>query len=190
MKPTLTEQDYQDAARALNCDVPALKAVCNVESAGRGFNANESVKILYEGHLFHRLTGGRYSATHPTLSYPKWTKQFYGRDQSAEWARLLAAMELDKVAAIMSTSWGMFQVLGSNHAACGFKDAADMVKAYATGEPAQLKGFVEFVKFSGIDDELREHRWADFAKRYNGPAYLTNGYHTKMAAAYARFSAA
>lgn len=184
MKPTLTETDFQRAAADLGCQVAAIKAVREVEAGGAGFNPDESIKLLFEGHHFHRLTGGKHAAKYPHLSYPKWTRVFYGTNQVEEHKRFNAAVALDPVAALLSTSFGLFQVMGFNHARCGFADAADMLKAFAKGEPEQLDGFVEFVRFSGLADELQQKRWADFARHYNGPSYAVNRYDTKLAAAF------
>lgn len=184
MKPTLTEADFQRAAADLGCQVAAIKAVRDVEAGGAGFNPDESIKLLFEGHHFHRLTGGKHAAKYPHLSYPKWTRAFYGTNQVEEHKRFNAAVALDPVAALLSTSFGLFQVMGFNHARCGFADAADMLKAFAKGEPEQLDGFVEFVRFSGLADELQQKRWADFARLYNGPSYAVNRYDTKLAAAF------
>lgn len=187
MKPTLTEADFRRAADELGCQVAAIKAVREVEAGGAGFNADESIKLLFEGHHFHRLTGGKYAAKYPHLSYPKWTRVFYGTSQVEEHKRFNAAVAIDPVAALQSTSFGLFQIMGFNHARCGFADAADMLKAFCTGEPAQLDGFVEYVRFSGLADELRDRRWADFARLYNGPSYAENKYDTKMAAAFKKW---
>lgn len=184
MKPTLTDADFQRAASALGCQVAAIKAVREVEAGGAGFNPDESIKLLFEGHHFHRLTGGEFAARHPTLSYPKWTRAFYGKTQADELKRFQAAVELSAVAALLSTSFGLFQIMGFNHARCGFTDAPSMLKSFAKGEPEQLAGFVEFVKFSGLADELQQKRWADFARLYNGPGFASNNYDTKLTAAF------
>ena len=184
MKPVLGEADYQRAADEIGCQVAAVKAVRDVEAGGAGFNADESLKILFEGHHFHRLTKGAHAAKYPHLSYAKWTRVYYGTNQVEEHKRFAAAVKLDSVAALMSTSFGLFQIMGFNHARCGFADAADMVKSFSRGEPEQLDGFVEFIKFSGLADELRDRRWADFARHYNGPSFAVNKYDTKLAAAF------
>ncbi|WP_262919099.1 N-acetylmuramidase family protein [Niabella hibiscisoli] len=51
-KPILTEKDFQDAARQLNCEVAAIKAVAEVESKGDGFLPTGEPKILFERHIF------------------------------------------------------------------------------------------------------------------------------------------
>ncbi|MGG7377547.1 N-acetylmuramidase domain-containing protein, partial [Escherichia coli] len=40
-------------------------AVIHVESSGAGYQADRRPKILFERHVFHRLTGGRFDAAHP-----------------------------------------------------------------------------------------------------------------------------
>ena len=69
---TLTEADFQAAAKALDSDVEVamVKAIAKVESGGRsGFNAAGLPVIAYEGHYFRRLTNKQYDQTHPLLSY-------------------------------------------------------------------------------------------------------------------------
>ena len=39
----------------------------------------------------------------------------------------------------------------------------------------------------GLSDELRDLRWADFARIYNGASYRLNNYDTKIATAYDKF---
>lgn len=181
---TLTEQDFIDAAARIGCDVPAIKAVCEVESPKGGFNEDGTLTTLFEAHHFHRYTKGRFGESHPHLSSPKWNRALYGKNWRAERARLAEAAKLDPEAAILSTSWGRFQIMGFNFGTCGFKTCADMVNAFAEGEREQLMGFVAFVMMKGLDDELREHRWTPFALVYNGPRAAENRYPEKIAAAY------
>ncbi len=77
MSKLLTEADYKAAAKQLKCDVAAIKAVAEVESNGNGFLTDGKVKMLFEGHIFHRYTDGKFDAKHPTISYPRWTRAFY-----------------------------------------------------------------------------------------------------------------
>src|ERR1700757_2030713 len=84
MKPTLTETDFISAAFALEMPVAPVKAVCEIEAPNGGFAAAGQPWILFEGHVFHRLTGGRYSAEHPTISYRSWTRDFYAKGKDAD----------------------------------------------------------------------------------------------------------
>lgn len=184
----LTDQDFANAASLLGCEVAAIKAVCDVESRGSGFNPDGSPVTLFEGHIFHRQTGGKYDVEYPELSYPKWTREHYGKNWSAEQSRLARAIILDHEAALKSASWGLFQIMGFNHKACGYETVLDFAEAMRAGEREQLMAFCAFLQSEGIDKPLRDKNWAEFARRYNGPEYAQNQYHTKIAAAYTKRS--
>ncbi len=188
----LTEQDYERAASRLRCDVPAVKAVAEVESAGGGFLADGRPKILFERHIFRRQLLDRgvdtraYEREQPELVNVKSGGYIGG---AGEWRRLDDAVQIHREAALSSASWGKFQILGSNWKAAGADSLQDFVNDMYRSEGAQLDAFVSFVLANGIDDELRNHDWAGFARRYNGPAFAKNRYDVKMAAAHARHSA-
>ncbi len=40
---------------------------------------------------------------------------------------------------------------------------------------------------TGLLKHLRSKNWAAFARLYNGPAYASRGYHTRMATAYKKY---
>jgi hypothetical protein len=186
---TLRREDFIDDAAKIGCEIEAIMAVAEVESRGGGFNPDGTPKTLFEGHWFHRFTKGKFSQSHPDISYPTWTKKFYGRTWQEEKARLEKACSLDRTAALMSTSWGMFQIMGFNHARCGFKTVQQFVNAMYKDENAQLEAFTQFIISSGLADELRDRRWTDFARLYNGPGFAENRYDQKLAAAYDRLRA-
>jgi hypothetical protein len=54
MPDKLNDNDLQEAAQLFNCDVPAIKAVAEVESSGDGFLSDGRVKILFEGLKFFK----------------------------------------------------------------------------------------------------------------------------------------
>lgn len=184
MKPELVDADYFKAAKDLNCEVAAIRAVFLVEAPRGGFNADGTPATLFEGHQFHRLTGGRFSKTHPTLSYPAWTRKFYGRTWQEEKARLTEAVSLDRDAALMATSWGKAQVMGFNYRLVGFATLQQFVNAMYSGERAHLEAFVQYVIRSGLSKHLQSKDWEAFSSGYNGPGYRVNNYHLKIANAY------
>lgn len=184
----IEESGFEFASSLLKCDVAAIKAVCDVESRGSGFLSDGRPKILFEGHHFSRLTKHKYDLTYPSISYPKWTRRFYSSNGEGEWRRLEAAISLNRVAALMSASWGMFQIMGFNFGVCGFTSVEDFVASMRENELNHLKAFCRFVIHSHIDDEIREHRWADFARIYNGPGYRENEYDKKLRAAWVKYS--
>lgn len=64
----LTNDDYQRAAANLDVEVAAIKAVVQIEAAGRGFLADGRPKILFERHWFWKLTPKPVSKIRPDLS--------------------------------------------------------------------------------------------------------------------------
>lgn len=181
MTLSLTETDYEIAADSLGVGVAAVKAVAEVESAGSGFLPDGRVKLLFERHHFAKYTGHKYDAKYPAISSS--TPGGY-KSGAAEAKRFQQALSLDRKAAMLSASYGKFQIMGFNFALCGFTSVDAFVKAMNESESAHLAAFVEFVKSKGLDDELQRLDWKGFARGYNGPAYAKNAYDTKLAAAY------
>jgi hypothetical protein len=186
----VTAKDKADAAELLGTTTEVVEAVTAVEARGEGFvSRTDWPIILFEGHKFHKYTGGRFSDDHPTLSHAKWTSANY-RGGRREYDRLVRAIKLcgdDPRPALMSASWGMFQIMGFNHRAAGFPDVLDFVNAMSTGERAHLLAFCQFVlAHDRMAKALRGHEWAEFARMYNGPGFKKNNYDTKLAQAFAR----
>lgn len=182
----LTGADFVRASKKLMCSVAAIKAVSEVESNGGGFLPTGEPVILFERHIFSRRTNKRFDGIAPDISNP--LPGGYGA-VLLQHKRLQRAVALDRNAALMSASWGMFQIMGFNYPLCGFNSLQGFVNAMYESEGRQLDAFVNYIIASRLDDELRELRWADFARKYNGPAYAKNKYDIKMAAAYKRFAA-
>ncbi|QLE02872.1 N-acetylmuramidase family protein [Galbibacter sp. BG1] len=189
MKPTLTENDFIWAADKLGCELAVIKAVAHVESRKTGFLSDGSPKILFEGHIFHRLTDGKYSKReiYKDISYPYWTRKYYG-DGFDEYKRFKRAFELDPVAAIKSASWGKFQIMGFNYNRAGFSTPEYFMYAMDTSERKHLEAFVDFIKSTGLSDELQRKDWQGFARGYNGPGYAKNRYDEKLKKAYKIYS--
>ena len=175
-----------DAARA-GLDVPlaALWSVLAVETSGSGYQADRRPKILFERHIFSRLTSHRFDADDPDVSAP--TPGGYGPGGAHQYLRLEAAIQLDRDAALQSASWGLGQVMGENHRAAGFDNAGQMVDAFVGSEDAQILGMARFIKACGMDAALAKLDWTSFARRYNGPHYAANHYDEHLKAHYQRF---
>lgn len=184
-KTALTPGDFRRAANLLGCRVPAIMAVAEVESQGSGFLPSGEPTILYEPHIFSRLTGHKYDRTHPQLSYKTWKTGAYG-PKSAQHGKLARAAELDRSAALQACSWGRFQIMGFNWRACGYATLQSFITAMYQSEGAHLDAFVGYVITRGLADELQRLDWAGFAYGYNGSGYAANQYDVKMARAYAR----
>ena len=186
MKPKLTVQEIAEAACANGFELAALQAVLAVETRGKGFLEDGRPIILFERHRFHALTGGRFSHLHPYLSSSQPGGYAGG---TREWDRLAAAIDLDREAALQSTSWGIGQVMGFHWHKLGYKDVQDLVNAAYRSEAAQLDMMLRYINhFPEAREGLRTKDWVRFAAAYNGWNYKKNAYDTKLAAAYKRYS--
>lgn len=188
LNPTrgLTADDYSTAASTLGVDVASIMTVAEVETSGAAFDEMGRPRILFERHYFHKATGGKFAAKHPTISAK--SAGGYGKF-SAQYGKLQEAYELDQDAALGSASWGRFQIMGSNYKAAGFKSVRAFAKAMTQSEADHLQAFVSFVSADAkMKKALQDHDWAAFAKAYNGKGYAKNKYDEKLAAAYKRFA--
>lgn len=167
-----TEQDIAAVAKELHCAPPAVHAVMLVEAAGGGFLSDNRPKILFEAHVFGRITEHEYDDEHPNVSAPTWDRSLYGATGAHQYDRLAEAMELNESAALRAASWGMFQVLGMNFKACGFADVQAFVRAMCRDERAHLDAFVAFCKSTSCARSIAWREWAAFARTYNGPGQV------------------
>jgi hypothetical protein len=182
----LTEADIAAEAARLGCEPAAVWAVCDVESAGSGFLPDGRPKLLFEAHVFGKLTHHRWDSDYPNISAPLWNWAQYGPAGAHQYDRLAGALALDQSAALEAASWGLFQILGANFAICGFAAVEDYIAAMCRSEADQLQAFGEFCRHNGLDRCLREQDWTRFALGYNGPAEADNEYDEKLQDAYSR----
>jgi len=190
-------EDYVCASWLLLCEVAALRAVGEVEAgpAGAFLDTGEPV-ILFERHHFDRLTKGRFrgakvpdapaGATWSVISWPQGGG--YG-PTSAQHRRLAAAAQLDREAALSSASWGLFQIMASNHRAAGYSTVQRFVTAAYRSATDHLRMLTMFLRADErLVDAIRDKDWETFAGIYNGPKFAENSYDTRLAAAYRKFS--
>jgi hypothetical protein len=163
-------------ATSLLVGVQEVWTVLNVETSGCGFLPDRRPEILYERHVFHRLTGGRFDDG--DLSDP--SPGGYGAGGAHQYDRLTAAMNLDRAAALQSASWGLGQVLGENFKIGGFASVDEMVQAMSDSEDTQITAVGAFILGRRLDRALATHDWASFARGYNGPAFATNHYDVRL----------
>jgi hypothetical protein len=177
-----TESAVQEAADLLGVDACTILAITEVETTGCGFLADRRPQILFERHIFHRLTDGRFDAVCPSVSAP--TSGGYQKGGGFQYQRLALAMQLDEDAALRSTSWGLGQTMGFNAGIAGYETPAAMIADFVHGEDAQLMAIARFCKKRGLAHELRARDWTAFAHAYNGPNFSANNYDGKLKASY------
>jgi hypothetical protein len=172
----LTSNGIAGSADSISVGVQEVWTVLGVETSGCGFLPDRQPEILYERHIFHQLTGGRFDDG--DLSDPR--PGGYGAGGTHQYERLRAAIALDRGAALKSTSWGLGQVLGKNFRDAGFDDVEQMVQAMMDSEDAQLAAVSAFILRNRLDRALKTHDWTSFARGYNGSAFATNHYDVRL----------
>lgn len=188
----LTENDYKEVAKKLKVEVAAIKAVVEVEAgpAHQGFWTKGKPIINFDLTVYKKCAAKRNvlsaaQRTRPEIFRKSDTRK-YGSLQAARQARVDAAMSVDSISAIEGTFWGMFQIGGFNYKLCNADSHEDFFRKMSRSERDQLDLFANLLINTGMVESLRKKDWAAFAKRYNGPAYASRGYHTKLAASYAK----
>jgi hypothetical protein len=187
----IEEKDYEEAAKALGCDVAAVKAIKEVESGKSAFLGSGFPSLLFEAHIFYKYLGAskaeKLRASHPGIISKSWNRHLY-KGGEKEVDRLREAWAISPSAASMSASFGAFQICGFNYKACGYSSPLEYLGGVWKSEAEQLRTFISFIKSSGIAPYLRQHNWAEVARRYNGAGYKANNYDTKLATAYKKWS--
>lgn len=206
MSKKLCEDDFIKASELLDCETACIKAVLSVETGNRGgFLLNKDINensdnptdysdypvILFEGHIFYKqlkkkgLDPDKFINTDTTdIIYPKWTKQYYST-KWGEYMRLHKASDIDNECALLSTSYGLGQIMGFNYKACGYDTVFDFVEDMKVSEGQQLLAFCNFIKSNPkILKALQTKDWVTFAYNYNGPDYKKNNYDIKLEKAY------
>jgi hypothetical protein len=202
---TLKYPDFRGPAKSIDdIDLPRigyaigvgedeLHAFIETETTGKGYDSKGRPRILFEPHIFYKnLSGSQLTAAiRAGLAYKNWGEQKYPTDS---YPRLLAAMKINESAALMSASWGMGQVMGSNWHDLGYDSVQAMINAACEDEENHVAQMVGFIKANHIDDDLRllaalkrPTTPADciaIVRVYNGSGYAKNNYHVKFAAAH------
>jgi N-acetylmuramidase/Putative peptidoglycan binding domain len=181
----LSNDGLSAVAGTLGVFAPEIWTVLAVETSGCGFLPDRRPQILYERHVFHRLTGGQFDDG--DISDP--TPGGYGPGGSHQYDRLAAAIQLDRAAALQSASWGIGQVMGNNFAMVGFPDVETMVAAMSESEDNQLTAVGAFLTATKLDLSLQAHDWTAFARGYNGPNFAINHYDSRLNGEFQKFSA-
>jgi hypothetical protein len=159
-------------------------SILNVETSGFGFLSDRRPQILFERHIFHKLTNGKFDTTNLNISNAS-TGGYIGG--TSEYSRLEKAITLDRKSALQSASWGIGQVMGSNHVSAGFTEIEAMVAAIVNNEDAQLLAMANFIKANHLTSALQRQNWQAFARGYNGSNFKENDYDTRLAASYENF---
>ena len=174
----LSFSSIQSASESIGIAPCFIHAVASIESANKGFNADGTIIVRFEKHVFLRELKKRKASADLINS----ARQLTG----LRWSTLNKAISLHHEAALCSASFGMFQVMGFNHKACGFDNVFDFVQAMQEGEERQVELFCSFVRHENLVGMMKQLNFKGFARRYNGPNYADNKYDVKLQEAFNR----
>jgi hypothetical protein len=142
-------------AGACRLPVETALAVFFVESKLAYDPRTGLVIIRFEPHIFSRKAGQEVS----------WSRG----GQPEEWRNLTQAYEVDADAALLSTSYGLPQLMGFNWPVTRHPGVRAMVLAFQDSCEEQVAGFFGFVEQNGLSRYILHADWRGFTRRYNGP---------------------
>src|SRR5947209_178868 len=126
----LSADGLNSASAKIGVHAPEIWTVLGVETSGCGYLPDRRPQILFERHIFHQLTNGKYDDR--GISHP--TPGGYGRRGAPQYHRLTRAISKDRASALQSASWGIGQILGTNYARAGFQNVEDLIAAMSDSE--------------------------------------------------------
>ncbi|OYW63029.1 MAG: hypothetical protein B7Z40_15665 [Bosea sp. 12-68-7] len=173
----ISNDDMAALARELGCHPASLEAIAEVESNGFGWFDDGRIKILPEPHKFddylpaaRRAEARRlglatlsYAATKASGHYKRMTN-----GPGPRYALLARMIAFDENAAFNAISVGRFQIMGFNHAVCGYRSAKAMFEAFVDSEANQLRAFGRFLVDKKLKDELVREDFDGIERGYNG----------------------
>jgi hypothetical protein len=181
----LSSDGLAKVASDIGVSAAEIWTVLTVETSGCGYLPDRRPQILYERHIFHGLTSGKFNDG--DISHPH--AGGYGSQGPSQYHRLGKAIAIHRSAALKSASWGIGQVLGKYFAIAGFGSEEDMIEAMSRSEDEQLGAMGAFVAHNKtLHRSLQSHDWATFAAKYNGANYKINQYDVRLNDQYQKYS--
>lgn len=203
MSTKLTSQKLAEVAAAAGFEPRAVRAVIKVETGGSGYDKTTGYLLIqFEPSWFRKLlpkatlqritaaataVAKKTATPEQTALLQDWvTTQANGVEgQVKERLAFDAATRLDKHVAALATSWGLPQMMGFNHQACGYATVEAMIEAFRQSEANQLIAMLRFIKSKpAMASALKKKDWGVLAYYYNGAGYKAFNYDKRLAKAY------
>lgn len=185
-KKYIRERDVEARAKVARLPVDIIKGFKEVEAKSSGFLNNGKCIILFERHKFYQYLAKKKGAgfadevarSNPSICHPS-RGGYLGYEK--EWPRIERAASIDRESALMSASFGLFQIMGFNYAMCGYRDVESFYQAMCESESLQLDAVLSFINsYRQLKTAVRNRDIAKIAYFYNGPANATNNYVAKL----------
>lgn len=171
---SIADEDYEAAARSMGVEVAVLKAIGKKESKGNSFYRQGQAVILFERHkMYANLRDKGYTKTqlmNLKEKYPRIVNPIYGGygTYTEQYEKLETAKKIDYDAAIQSSSWGKFQVLGCYYSN-SYSSTKELEEAMNMCEKQQFNYFIAYLKGSTyLINAIKNKDWERIAQFYNG----------------------
>ncbi len=180
----ISQPDYGAMAKKIDVDKNVLKAIGSVESKGAGFYKNGDPKVRFEGNWFKKYLEQK-NIDITKEKYTGLVYEYVDREKYQHGPKIYEkALSLDKEAAMKSTSFGEFQIMGFNYKLAGFDSVEDFAKAQES-TAGQVESFLNFVlNRNGMLEAIKEKDFKKIALLYNGEDYAAGNYDVKIQNAY------
>lgn len=167
---------YQQTAKELNVQPASVRAFAVVESDEKSHTAAGFPVIRFESHRYKKYRVAERGA----MAFDKATNS---KNLDERWEQFERMRDVASDAAILSHSFGIFQVMGFNYKLCLCADVETFLRRSMTVE-GQFTLFKRFVLSSpALHSAIMRHRPDEVGFHYNGPQYKRNKYDVKWAAA-------
>lgn len=187
----MTKAEMAALAESIKVHPADVHATIQVESTGKPNFDDGTMKILFEPHKFYaylpkekreeairlNLATTSYKETKRLNYYNKWEATSDDR-----YKLLQKAINFDSRAAFMAISMGAFQIMGFNHAVCGYSTPRAMFDDFCQSMTAQAEAFILFLRSKNLIKALRSRDFQAIESGYNGGG-LNGEYARRMKAA-------
>lgn len=165
----------EDFAQKYSIESRKLKAFLKVESNANPFDGDHPT-VRFECLKFNIKVENENQVSCKTDKYK------YGNAEDTNKEAFLRALKIDERNAILSSSFGMGQIMGFNYYYAGYETPEDFYQAMFD-EEEQIKAFLNFIKKNNIIlAELKKTNtdWDKVSEQYNGKGYGENNYAQKI----------
>lgn len=173
----VTNDRLAEYANSKGLDKYLLQALANIESGSGGF-LNNRLLIRVEAHLL--LTAApelnQFFSFNPTNRFFEhyFNGAKYHGNQNKEWEAFDFARRKHPVATYNSTSYGKFQILGSNYVSLGFKSAEELFMYLNQNEDNHYTVFFRYLENFNMIEPLKAKDFKRITAIYNGPGNVAN----------------
>ncbi len=169
-KLTISDSMFREAAKDLGVDEAFLRAIAEKEGGSKGFYPDTGKPVVrMENHILDRYYKGK------GITFDADSVYGYNKTGSAEYNRFEKALSDNRTAAIYSTSFGAFQIMGFNALPIGYKSYEEFFNKMSTNADDQFDAMVRFIKYKNLTPLIKARNYTGFAKVYNGSTAYAQG---------------